>query len=176
MALFGRKETPAPTPAPAPVAELTGEARKQMHLERIVEYVKSQNWNYSVDGNRVIFNMGIKSKLSSVRNLVIAGEKEIQCFAACPIKAKPEDYAKVVEFITRANYGLKNGNFDFDYRDGEVRYHTCLRSTDGMPSLREIEFIVDIPMLMMQRYGDGLAKNLMGFGDPEKDIAEIENQ
>ena len=170
MALFGRKETPAPTP------ELTGEARKQMHLERIVEYVKSQNWNYTVDGDAVRLNMRIKSQLGSCRVIAFAGEREIQCFAVCPIKAKPEHYAKVVEFITRANYGLKLGNFDFDYRDGEVRYHTCLRSTEGMPSLAEVEFIVDMTFMMMRRYGDGLLKNMMGFGDPEKDIAEIENQ
>ena len=168
MAFFSKSSTPT--------VELTGEARKQMHLERIVEYVKSQNWKYSVEGNFVKFNMSLKSKIGKAYNTVVAGETEIQCYAMCPINAKPEDYANVVEYITRANYGLKLGNFEFDYRDGEVRYHTCLRSTDGIPSLTEVEWIVDMPMLMLDKYGDGLAKNLMGFGDPEKDIAEIEKR
>ena len=98
MAFFKRNDTPA--------VELTGEARKRMHLERVEEYLKSQNWKYSVDGDRVKFNMGLKSRIGQSQNLVVVGENEIQCFAVCPINAKPADYANVVEFITRANYGL----------------------------------------------------------------------
>ena len=82
----------------------------------------------------------------------------------------------MVEFITRANYGTKLGKFEFDYRDGEVRYQTCLPSREGTPSMKDIEFCVDCGMLMLQRYGDGLVKNIMGFGNPEKDIEEIENK
>jgi hypothetical protein len=138
--------------------------------------MKSQNWKYTVDGDVVRLNLSINSQLGSCHVIAAAGEKEIQCYAICPVKAKPEHYANVVEFITRANYGLKLGNFEFDYRDGEVRYHSCLRSTEGMPSLNEVEFVVDVTFMMMQKYGDGLVKNLMGFGDPEKDIAEMEGK
>ena len=41
--------------------------------------------------------------------------------------------------------------------------------------MKDVEFAVDCGMLMLQRYGDGLFKNIMGFGNPAKDIAEIEN-
>lgn len=37
-----------------------------------------------------------------------------------------------------------------------------------------MELSVDLSFLMMKRYGNGLAKALMGFGEPEKDIAEAE--
>ena len=179
MALFERKTpapAPAPTPTPTPAAELTGEARKKMHMERIEEVLKSYNLNYSVDGNIAKFNMDLKSRIGKVLNLVVAEENAIQCFAACPINAKPEDYANVVEFITRANYGLKLGKFEFDYRDGEVRYQACLPSNEGIPSLKHIGRIAFIPFMMLDKYGDGLAKNLMGLGEPEKDIAKIENE
>ena len=160
----------------APAVELTGEARKQMHLEKTEEYLKSQNWKYAVKNGFFEFNMGLKCKIGSCRMVVVPGENEIQSYAFCPIKASNDTFASVVEFITRANYGLKVGKFEFDYRDGEVRYQACLPSRDGIPSMREVEFIVDLPMLMLQKYGDGLTKNLMGFGDPEKDIAEIESK
>ena len=46
---------------------------------------------------------------------------------------------------------------------------------ETVPSLKEVEFGVDVGYLMLQRYGDGLAKNLMGFGNPEMDIKAIED-
>ena len=179
MAFFRRNETPAPPPAAAPSAPAVPAAqavenRKQMHHNLILAYLDSQNWKYTVKDGFMEFGMGIKSKIGNCRIVVVPGEKEIQSYAFCPIKASKDTYANVVEYITRANYGLKVGKFEFDYRDGEVRYQTCLPSRDGTPSLQEVEFIVDLPMLMLQKYGDGLAKNLMGFGDPEKDVAEVE--
>lgn len=157
----------------------TGESRKDMLFGKALEYVKSQNWKYSVIGSGkdiIELQMGLKGRLNSCRMIITAGEKEIQAYAFAPIKATPDCYANVVEFITRANYGLKIGSFEFDYRDGEVRYHSCLPCQEGVPSLKDIEITVDVTMLMLQRYGDGLVKNLMGFGDPERDVAAMEEK
>lgn len=151
--------------------------RTQQLLQRVVEYLDSQNWHYNFkgkDNNAVEFNMSIKNKLKSCRVIVLVTDSDIQAFGVCPINASPDVYSNVVEFITRANYGLKVGNFEFDYRDGEVRYQTCLSCKEGIPSLKDVERIVDMSFLMFQRYGDGLVKNLMGFGNPEEDIKQIE--
>ena len=79
-----------------------------------------------------------------------------------------------MEYITRANYGLTMGCFEFDYSDGEVGFRTYLTSIDGDPEFDNVEWVVDMPGAMFRRYGDGLAKALMGFGDPEADIAAAE--
>jgi len=44
------------------------------------------------------------------------------------------------------------------------------------PSLADVERCVDVGYFMLKMYGDGLAKNLMGFGNPEADIKEIESE
>lgn len=151
-------------------------SRKDLLFNKLIEYLDSQQWKYSIKGNRdfIEFNMSLKGKISSCRMVVVASDNEIQAMAFAPIKAAEENFASVVEFITRANYGLKVGKFEFDYRDGEVRYQSCLPCREGMPSMKDVEFVVDLPMLMLQRYGDGLVKNLMGFGTPEADIRAIE--
>lgn len=154
-------------------------SRKQMLISRALEYVESQNWKYSVRGDEddiIEFKMGLKSKINNCRVVISISEKDIQTYAIAPIKASEDDFANVVEFITRANYGLRLGAFEFDYRDGEVRYHTCISCREGIPSLKDIEFNVDIPFVMMDRYGDGLAKNLMGFGDPARDVEDCESK
>lgn len=151
-------------------------SRKDLLFNKVVEYLDSQQWKYTIKGERdfIEFNMGLKGKISSCRMVVLASDKEIQSMAFAPIKASTDSFGTVVEFITRANYGLKVGKFEFDYRDGEVRYQACLPCREGMPSMSDIEFVVDLPMMMLQRYGDGLVKNLMGFGTPEADIRAIE--
>ncbi len=152
-------------------------SRKDILFNRAIEYLDSQKWKYSVKGDNrdfIEFNMSLNSKINSCRMVVTASEKEIQSFGFVSIKASQDCFDSVVEFITRANYGLKVGKFEFDYRDGEVRYQACLPCREGIPSLEDVEFVVDLPMLMIQRYGDGLIKNLLGLGNPEEDIRQIE--
>lgn len=152
------------------------ETPQEARFNRIIEYLDSQKWKYDIkeQGRLIEFRMGLKGKIKSCRMLCIAGEKEIQAMAFSPINAEASSYADVVEFITRANYGLKVGKFEMDYRDGEVRFQACLPCRENVPDLADVEHTVDMPMLMLQRYGDGLVKNLMGFGDPAADIQEIE--
>ena len=151
-------------------------SRRDQIFNRVIEYLDSQKWKYNIRGDRefIEFNMGLKGKINSCRMVVLVSEKEVQSIAFAPLKASQDAFASTIEFITRANYGLKVGKFEFDYRDGEVRYQACLPCREGIPSVAEMEFIVDLSMLMLQRYGDGLVKNIMGFGNPEADIRQIE--
>lgn len=149
---------------------------QEVLYNRTVEYLDSQNWHYSLeeDDGIIRFGLNINSKIKNCRITILVTEKEIQTFSTCPINASEDAYPAVVEFITRANYGLKVGKFEFDYRDGEVRYQSCLPCSESVPPLKDVERCVDIGSLMFQRYGNGLVKSLMGFGNPEADIKEIE--
>ena len=151
--------------------------QKDVLMRSAQNYINSQNWKYSMVGkNGDVFeiNMGLDCKLKKCRLLVFTSERDIQSIAVCPLNASQDSYADVVEFLTRANYGLKLGNFEFDYSDGEIRYQSILSCVEGVPNMRDVERVVDVPILMMERYGNGLVKNLMGFGNPKQDIEEIE--
>ncbi len=39
-----------------------------------------------------------------------------------PVKAPEEKRLAIAEFVARANDGLRIGNFELDFGDGEVRY------------------------------------------------------
>ncbi|MCL1889815.1 MAG: YbjN domain-containing protein [Desulfovibrionaceae bacterium] len=82
---------------------------------------------------------------------------------------------KVAEYITRANYGLKFGNFEMDFNDGEIRYRmtvSCEDRTDLSESL--VMGSIIIPMRMYERYGDGLIAVMYGIKSPEDAINEAE--
>lgn len=150
------------------------------HREELVtqvsRYLDSQDWHYRrVDDKSILtFGMNIKSKLRNCKVYVDCKDDSIIVYAICPINASEDVRPVVAEYITRANYGLKCGNFEMDYSDGEIRYKTHLRCSEDVPCLADVESTVDIAFLMMQRYGDGLVKCLMGYGNPEEDIAAAE--
>jgi len=47
-------------------------------------------------------------------------------YVIAPVKAPENMRALVAEYIARANYGLRIGNFEMDYTDGEVRFKSGL--------------------------------------------------
>jgi hypothetical protein len=48
-----------------------------------------------------------------------------------PVTVPNEKRGAVMEYITRANYGLSVGNFELDLDDGEVRFKTSVELADG---------------------------------------------
>lgn len=54
-------------------------------------------------------------------------EKHTFCFySVCPINIPEEFRQSAAEYIARANYGLRIGNFELDFNDGEVRFKTSI--------------------------------------------------
>ena len=147
-------------------------------MSSIETYLDSQNWHYEKDESRHLFKFGmnLKGQLSSCRVLVQAQNDCIQAFAISPMNVQEQYRPVVAEYITRANYGLKVGKFEMDYSDGEVRYQTILVCSEGVPPQKDVERVVDLSFVMMDRYGKGLVKAMMGFGDPKADIEEIEGK
>lgn len=148
---------------------------QRLLLQRVIEYLDSENWHYELHGERRLdrhFSMDCKLKKCDV--MILVTEDEVQTYTVSPLNASEDVYAQVVEFITRANYGMRLGRFEFDYSDGEVRYQTCLSCRGALPSREDLGRVIKKGIIALEQYGDGLLKNMMGFGDPEADIRQIE--
>ena len=64
--------------------------------------------------------------------------------------------AQMAEFLCRANYGLQNGCFELDFRDGEIRYKSFIDCDDMMPSFEVIQNSIYCTAGMFQRYAPGI--------------------
>lgn len=80
----------------------------------------------------------------------------------------------MAEYLTRANYGLRDGNFELDFSDGEIRYKVFHSSIDGVPSKELIKNAVYIGLWMLERYGNGLLSVMFGIQTPAEAIEESE--
>lgn len=82
---------------------------------------------------------------------------------------------RMAEFICRANYGLKNGNFEMDFRDGELRYKVFVDCTGINPSNDIIKTSIYSPALMFERYGGGITDVIFSDISVESSINKCEN-
>lgn len=112
----------------------------------------------------------------SVSSYAYAVDGAILFYTVWPMKAKSETMAAVAEFICRANYGLWRGNFELDFRDGEVRYKAFVSCCgDEMPDPADIKLALVKGINMLDMYGDGLVRVMLGVSDdPAGEVAKAE--
>ena len=135
-------------------------------------------WNYEVHQEIAFIGGigGLEGKITDLRFYIIVGDETVTCYHTAPIKAPLEQRAAISEFITRANYGLTNGNFEMDFSDGELRYKTTISQHDLLrndaAAFRSMRVLMMLGPSMWQRYGDNLAALLFGYTD-NKSIEEL---
>ena len=135
-------------------------------------------WNYEVHQEIAFIGGigGLEGKITDLRFYIIVGDETVTCYHTAPIKAPLEQRAAISEFITRANYGLTNGNFEMDFSDGELRYKTTISQHDLLrndaAAFRSMRVLMMLGPSMWQRYGDNLVALLFGYTD-NKSVEEL---
>ena len=147
-------------------------------LDKVIQFFEQDNWQFSLLEGEQALQTAFSSDQGNWMCFAQAIEDEATTrfffYSVCPIKAQ-ENKQAVVEFITRANYGLSIGNFEFDFFDGEVRFKTSLDITEDGFGLAIIERLVYTNVLMMDRYLPGLMAVIAGRTIPEEAIRVIED-
>lgn len=147
-------------------------------IARAIElYFDDQDWKYEPINDRGVIRTGtaIDGKLKNVRIYINVNDDGFTINSVLNVSADEDTMADVAEFITRANYGLRHGNFEMDYSDGEIRYKTsCYCGDDVAPSDDVIQFLLFTNIMMVQRYGNALLSVLFGMNNPEDAVKEAE--
>ena len=146
-------------------------------IDAVRDFLDEDNWRYEFEAekNLVRFNVTLSCKLKDIRCVIDFGENYYIVYSISRINADKDAPQEMLKYLTMANYGLRNGNFEMDVRDGEVRYK-CYVNCDGIESLSKgiIEDSVKIPCAMFDRYGNGIAALAMGFSDADTEIKKAE--
>lgn len=95
-------------------------------------------------------------------------------YAITTIRAPEPMRPAVAEYLTRANYGLRIGNFELDFSDGEVRCKSSLDFEGETLSDSLIKHAIYPAVHLMDDYLPGLMKVAFGGVSPAEAIAEIE--
>lgn len=153
-----------------------------MDQEQIVDalrdWLDSDDWHYEYDAEHHLIRAGITldCKLRNARIFIpIREDGSYIVNIYSPVNGDPAHIDELVKYVTMANYGLANGNFDLDVSDGEVRYKIYVNCKDleKLPA-QIIKDSIYAGWCMMDRYGNGIAALAMGFSDAETEIKKAE--
>ena len=121
------------------------------------------------ENGHLAFVMHFPGQVSCVRFIINVGKDEYIVNAIAPIAPDARDPAALAmmsEFLSRVNFGLKNGNFELDFQDGEVRYK-CFVNCDGqLPCRNIVSDSIAAPAIMMKNYMPGLINVIFNGMEP----------
>lgn len=129
----------------------------------VKQYLTEDDWKYFFDEERgrFVFELCIGGKIQRIRYHVNVRENQLLIYGIAPVGVECEDsaaMAEMAEFICRANYGLRNGSFEFDFRDGEIRYKSFIDCEDAVPTVTVVKNAINIIAGMYQKYGKALVE------------------
>ncbi|MDR1076666.1 MAG: YbjN domain-containing protein [Xanthomonadaceae bacterium] len=127
-------------------------------MREMIQSLENDNWTYDYHPDRNLIYTGVKGKKSHYRLIMSANEKSqtVCVMTVHPTLTPEERRAAMAEFLTRANYGLTVGNFEMDFRDGEVRYRVGYDVEGGRFTAKMADNMVICAYTMMDRYAAGL--------------------
>ena len=145
----------------------------------VKQFLVEDNWHFSFDENIGVFEFGlrIKSKIQKINYVVDIHKDEIVVYGMCPIGVERSDeniMAQMAEFLCRANYGLKNGCFEFDFFDGEIRFRSFIDCEKLVPSNEVIKNSIHCTAAMYKRYAPGIVDIIFSGCSAKEAIAKCE--
>lgn len=148
------------------------------HLNAVANFFKGIDFKFQVDEERELIHMGFSGKSGSWTSIAdVKEDRGILIFYSIASFKVPEDKrSAVAEFLTRANYNMILGNFEFDFSDGEVRFKTSISvGEDGTLTADLIRPVVVTNFGTMDRYLPGVMAVTYGNRTPADAVRDIES-
>ena len=148
-------------------------------VEMIRDFLTEDDWHFNFDEENgcFMFNISIDGKLQHLRYVVYVKDDGYTVYAVSPINADKDDpsvMSRMADFICRANYGLRNGNFELDMRDGEIRYKIFIDCDEILPNKNIVRNSIIIPSVMFERYSAGIIDVMFKDSSAEDAISKCE--
>jgi hypothetical protein len=142
----------------------------------LIDYMEEEDWKYEILEGETIIRFHFKG---SAGRLLCYGEvDEEKCwlifYSYMPVNAPAEKMAHAAEFVTRANRGMRIGNFELDFDDGEIRYKTSIDVEGGELSSKMIDNLLRANLSTINRYFAGLMELIYGDKPASEVIKRIE--
>lgn len=154
-------------------AALTGPAGL---LERVKRWFDADDWRYEQRDLALIAAFAGKNGEWPVV-VEVRGRAVLVVLSLVPFQMPLDRKGAIMEAITRANYGLSLGAFDYDLDSGAVQFRTSLDVEGEEDALADlvIRHLVYQNVVAMDRYLPALQEVAEG-ADPEESIDRVEGR
>ena len=158
-------------------AEMETNENGLLAFETLGHFLEEDEWHPQRMEDATIYRMGVAGRngqFACYAQIRVTLE-QFMFYAVAPVKAPEETRQAVAEFITRANYGLRVGNFELDFGDGEIRYKSSLDFEGETLTPGLIKVAIYPAVQTLDHYLPGLMKVIYSGATPAEAIAEIES-
>ena len=140
------------------------------------EFLRDDGWHPQRMDNQAIYRVYFSGEHGDVRCYaqIRVDLEQFLFYVIAPIKTPAPVLPAVVEYVTRANYGLRIGCFELDYADGEVRFRSSLDFEGETLTPGLIRNAIYPAVHTMDFYLPGLLAVMYGNKTPEQAIVEVE--
>ncbi|MCP4535606.1 MAG: YbjN domain-containing protein [Chloroflexi bacterium] len=147
-------------------------------FDTLGQFLTQDEWHPQQLEDKTMYRMGFSGKNGDT-TCYTRVRVDLEQFLFCvlvPTKATEEACMTVAEFITCANYGLRIGNFEMDFGDGEVRYKSSIDFEGELLPASPIKNDIYSAVQTMDCYLPDLMSVIYGDKSPVEVIAEIEGK
>jgi hypothetical protein len=147
-------------------------------FETIKQFFSEDEWFYVESTNHGVLVLRMNHWGENGRFSCQAEYNEAQnifyFYSYFPINVPEDKRVKMAEFITLINYGMRIGNFEMDFEDGEVRFRTSIDFEGQGLSHPLVSNHVYPNVWMMDRYLPGLFAIVYSDKIPNEILKTIE--
>ena len=144
--------------------------------DAMVRFFREDDWKFEQVEGKPILRMGFAGDNGKWTCMARAIEdvQQFIFYSIAPATVPEDKRREMAEFITRANYGMRIGNFEMAFSDGELRYKSSIDVEDDRLSAPLVKHMVYPNVLMMDKYLPGIMGILYGNKTARQAVEEIE--
>lgn len=144
----------------------------------VTRYFDDHNYRYQFDREKGVLTaqFNIENKFKGYTQIITFDKLTYTVFSFLKEKTEERWRSEVVEFLTRANYGLKFGCFGMDLSDGEIYIKASVDCDNRIPSNAVLQTSLDIGDKLLLDYGNALWSVMRGLASPEDACSAAENR
>ena len=142
------------------------------------DFLESDGWHPQYVDEGDYFRMGFRGRNGEYRLVArVRGDfDQLVIYVFAPVAVGEERRHAVAEFIARANYGMRIGNFELDFADGEIRYKSSLDFEGVGLAPVMVKNAIYPAAQTMDRYFPGLISVVAGAKSPLDAVRMIEEE
>lgn len=135
-------------------------------FDSLVKMLDSRNWRYEKHEENLLIKSSVKGEDLPIEFIVAVNPdaEVIQFISPMPFNMPEDKRVDGAIAVCVANYGLINGSFDYDLRDGEIRFRLTTSYTGSVLSDDLLERMILIAASTSDKYNDKffmLAKGML---------------
>ena len=132
----------------------------------LVRMLDTRDWKYEKHEEKLLIKSGIKGDDLPVEFIVVVKPRNevVQFISMLPFNMPEDKRVDGAIAVCAANYGLVDGSFDYDLRDGEIIFRMTSSYRDSHLSEDLFEYMIMVAASTVDQYNDKffmLAKGMM---------------